>query len=78
MFNKMSYARFRDLITFPRFKMNLKADHMWIYSYGLKVAQIDHINKEITPLGHWSATTSKHISYVAGEYEYKLNKEIKQ
>ena len=68
---------FTDIITFPKYKLNLRADHMWIYSYGTKVAQIDHINKEIQYLGFWSRTTSKHINYVAKLYKYKVNKEIK-
>ena len=59
-----------------RYKQNLRTDHMWVYSYNTKVAQIDHINKEIIPLGYWSMTTSKHINYVAKEYNYKLNNNV--
>ena len=37
-----------------------------------KVAEIDHINRIVKPLGWWSATTSKHINYVAKSYNYKV------
>ena len=58
-----------------KYKQNLRVDHMWIYSYNTKVAQIDHINEEITPKKHYSMTTTKHVNYVASEYGYKVNKE---
>lgn len=62
------------LVTFPRYKQNLKADDNFVYSYGTKVAKINHKNKTITPLGYWSSTTSKHINYVGSQYGYKVNK----
>ena len=60
--------------TLDRYKMNLKTDDNFVYSYDTKVAEIDHINKQVTPLGWWSVTTSKHINYVASEYGYKVIK----
>ena len=62
------------LRTFDKYKQNLKADNNNIFSYDTKVADIDHVKREITPLGWWSVTTSKHINYVASEYGYKVQK----
>ena len=55
-----------------RNKENLIVSEDAIFSYLTKVAKIDHINRIITPLGWWSVTTSKHINYVANEYNYKV------
>jgi hypothetical protein len=55
-----------------RYKENLLVSDEAIFSYLTKVAKIDHINKIVTPLGWWSVTTSKHINYVANEYNYKV------
>ena len=63
-----------SLRTFDKYKQNLKADNNNIFSYDTKVADIDHVKREITPLGWWSVTTSKHINYVASEYGYKVHK----
>ena len=60
--------------TLDRYKMNLKTDDNFVYSYNTKVAEIDHLNKVVTPLGWWSVTTSKHINYVANEYGYRVIK----
>ena len=60
--------------TFDRYKNNLKADGNFIYSYNTKVAEIDHLNRIVKPLGYWSMTTSTHINYVASEYNYKIEK----
>jgi hypothetical protein len=54
-----------------RYKKNLRYDHEYIYSYNTKVAEIDHKNRVVKPLGWWSPTTSKHINYVAKELGYK-------
>jgi len=62
------------LITFDKYKKNLKADYHNIYSYNTKVAEIDHIKREITPFQWYSVTTSKHINYIGKEYNYKVNK----
>jgi len=55
-----------------KYKQNLKVDNFFIYSYGTKVAEINHIKKTVTKLGYWSVTTSKHINYVAREYNYEI------
>jgi len=60
--------------TFEKYKQNLRATDDAVYSYDTKVAEIDHTNRTITPLGWWSATTSKHINYVGSEYGYKVQK----
>ncbi|QDP59727.1 MAG: hypothetical protein Unbinned2990contig1001_47 [Prokaryotic dsDNA virus sp.] len=64
--------------TMEKYKQNLKVDNFYIYSYNTQVAKIDHINKTITKL-KWnvggrssSPTTSKHINYVAREYNYTI------
>ena len=60
--------------TFDKYKQNLKADEKNVYSYNTKVAEINHIYREIKCLGYWSMTTSKHINFVASEYNYKVIK----
>ena len=57
-----------------RYKQNLRVTDSNVYSYDTEVADIDHLNKTVTPLGWWSVTTSKHINYVAREYGYKVIK----
>ncbi|MAE83562.1 MAG: hypothetical protein CMB80_12540 [Flammeovirgaceae bacterium] len=57
-----------------RYKTNLRVSSHSIYSYNTKVAKIDHIKRTIKPLGWWSVTTSKHINYVAREYNYEVIK----
>jgi len=59
---------------FPRYKQNLRATDNHVYSYNTKVAEIDHTNRTIKPLGWWSVTTSKHINYVGSEYGYEVQK----
>lgn len=61
-------------MTLPKYKDNLKVDDNFVYSYGTKVAEINHANKTIQPLGKWSVTTSKHINYVGSNYGYKVLK----
>ena len=51
---------------------NLLVSDDFVFSYLTKVAEIDHINRIVKPLGWWSATTSKHINYVARSYNYKV------
>jgi len=55
-----------------KYKENLLVSDNLIFSYLTKVAEIDHINRIVKPLGWWSATTSKHINYVAKSYNYKV------
>tara|TARA_R100000656_G_C3931451_1_gene124908 strand:- start:550 stop:780 length:231 start_codon:yes stop_codon:yes gene_type:complete len=58
-----------------RYKDNLKVDYHNVFSYETKVAEIDHVKREITPFQWYSVTTSKHINYVGSEYGYEVNKE---
>lgn len=60
--------------TFDKYKQNLRSDDNYVFSYNTKVAEIDHKNRQITPLGWWSVTTSKHINYVGSEYGYQVQK----
>ena len=62
------------MITFEKYKQNLRVADNHVYSYDTKVAEIDHKNKQITPLGWLSVTTSKHINYVGSEYGYEVQK----
>jgi len=57
--------------TFPKYKDNLSYDDGFVYSYNTKVAEINHKNKVVVPLGYWSVTTSKHINYAATQLGYK-------
>ena len=57
-----------------KYKMNLRVTDSNVYSYELKVADIDHKNQEVVPLGWWSVTTSKHINHVASVLGYTVNK----
>ena len=64
-----------------RYKQNLNVTNNEIYSYNTLVAKIDHFMESIV-LVEWcvggrtsSPTTSKHINYVAREYDYKVVKE---
>ena len=59
---------------FPKYKQNLRATDNYVFSYNTKVAEIDHTNRTIKPLGWWSVTTSKHINYVGSEYGYKVQR----
>jgi hypothetical protein len=58
------------LSKFKKYKDNLSYDSKFIYSYNTKVAEINHKNKVVVPLGYWSVTTSKHINYAAKELGY--------
>jgi hypothetical protein len=57
-----------------RYKENLLVSDEAIFSYTTNVAAIDHINKQIHVKDWWSATTSKHINYVAKQYDYEVIK----
>tara|TARA_R100000808_G_C2008639_1_gene62244 strand:+ start:129 stop:338 length:210 start_codon:yes stop_codon:yes gene_type:complete len=63
-----------NLSKMDRYKENLLVSDDAVFSYLTRVAEIDHEKEEIKPLGWWSATTSKHINYVAREYNYKVTK----
>ena len=57
---------------FDKYKENLLVNDDYIFSYLTKVAVIDHENREILVDTWFSPTTSKHINYVAKEYNYKV------
>ena len=60
--------------TLARYKQNLKIGFEFVYSYNTKVARFDRENGTLVALGYWSATTSKHISYVASQFGLKVVK----
>tara|TARA_Y100000593_G_scaffold19183_1_gene38128 strand:+ start:827 stop:1042 length:216 start_codon:yes stop_codon:yes gene_type:complete len=57
---------------FDKYKENLLVNDDYIFSYLTKVAVIDHEKREILVDTWYSSTTSKHINYVAKEYNYKV------
>ena len=59
-------------MNFPKFKQNLRREGNKIYSYYTHVATIE--NDNLLQLGYWSATTQKHINYVARELNLTLIK----
>jgi|TARA_R110001606_G_C15161856_1_gene627111 hypothetical protein len=58
--------------TFKKYKQNLRQVGTQIWSYETHVATIEDNN--LTQLGYWSATTQKHINYVAKELGLNLIK----
>ena len=60
--------------TLPRYKQNLTVSTEHVYSYGTKVANINHIKRTVRALGWWSVTTSKHINYVGSWLGYQVIK----
>jgi len=60
--------------TYDRYKVNLKTMADVVYSYGTAVAYADWQEKTlIVPVYH-SVTTSRHIYYIAGEWNLKVVK----
>jgi len=55
-----------------KYFQNLTIDGNNVISYTTKVAQIK--GSELHQLGYWSATTQKHINYVADIYNLTLIK----
>ncbi len=62
-------------MTLDRYKKNLKVVENKIISYTTHVATIDHKDRKVYIHGYWSATTSKHINYVARVLYYNLEKQ---
>jgi len=52
---------------------NLHVIGNFIYSYNTKVAKINWIQEKVVLLGYWSATTTKHINYVAKELKFLIS-----
>ena len=63
-----------NLSKLGKYRENLLVSDDAVFSYLTRVAEIDHEKREINPLGWWSVTTSKHINYVAREYDYRVTK----
>ena len=63
-----------NLSKLDKYRENLLVSDDAVFSYLTRVAEIDHEKREINPLGWWSVTTSKHINYVAREFNYKVTK----
>ena len=63
-----------NLSKLDKYRENLLVSDDAVFSYLTRVSEIDHEKREINPLGWWSVTTSKHINYVAREYNYKVTK----
>ena len=61
-----------ELSKLDKYKNNLLVSNQYIFSYLTNVAEINHINKTITTNKFYSVTTSKHINYIANEYNYKV------
>jgi hypothetical protein len=53
-----------------KYKKNLKYINGRVYSYGTRVAERQE--EFLVKLGYWSATTSKHINYIAREYNLEV------
>lgn len=62
------------MVLLSKYKQNLEVDHEYIYSYKTKVGVFDHAKRKIYAGKFWSATTSKHINYVASEYGYEVER----
>ena len=54
-----------------RYKKNLKVKDDNVYSYNTHVATIDQEAGQLLVHGWWSATTSRHINYIAQQYNLK-------
>ena len=60
-----------------KYKENLLVSDKNIFSYLTNVASINHELRSITVNKYYSVTTSKHINYVANEYNYTVNRTYK-
>jgi len=56
-------------LKFPKYTKNLRYNSEGIYSYNVKIANLDIINRTIQKRGYWSQTTTKHYNYA----KYVLN-----
>ena len=70
-------------VTLPKYKQNLHITYDGfgiddVLSYTTIVAGIDHLNSTVIKYGYWSATTSKHINYVAEYFGYAIEEEAKE
>lgn len=61
-------------MTLTKSKKNLRVEGINVFSYNTHVATINDETQTVTANGYWSATTSKHINYVARELGYKVTR----
>jgi len=59
---------------YSKYKKNLYTLGDDIFSYNTKVAKFDRKKGEITPLGWWSQTTSKHINFIGKVWDIVVGK----
>ena len=52
-------------LKFLQYGKHLRYNSEGIYSYGVKIANLDMRMRTIQKLGHWSPTSSKHYNYAA-------------
>ena len=60
------------MMTFDKYKQNLRKQDQFIWSYSTIVAEIKGSN--LHQLGYWSVTTQKHINYAANQLNLTLIK----
>lgn len=58
--------------TLSKYNQNLKVNGNNVMSYNTHVATIDQANGRLLVHGHYSMTTTKHVNYVANEYNLKI------
>ena len=56
-------------LKFPKYTKNLRYNSEGIYSYNVKIANLDIRDRTIQKRGYWSQTTTKHYNYA----KYVLN-----
>ena len=59
---------------FEKYKENLKVDDNYVYSYGKPVAKIECEKRCVVVDEFVSKTTSRHINYVADQFNYTVLK----
>ena len=60
------------MMSFPKYKQNLRMIDDEVWSYSTNVARKE--DDKLIQLGYWSVTTQKHINYVARELNLTLIK----
>jgi hypothetical protein len=60
------------MMTFDKYKQNLRKQDNFIWSYSTIVAEVK--GTELHQLGYWSVTTQKHINYAANQLNLTLIK----
>lgn len=57
-----------------KYTKNLEVRLINVFSYDTLVAEFDYNTKTVIPNGKYSATTTKHINYVAKVLNFKVQK----